>query len=73
MKLTSLIVTITIIGLGIYDLAVVVFSGTPGTISQFFVDVGFDAPAVVFAIAFTCGHWFGYMKPTPKNKDAKQT
>lgn len=64
MKTTSLVTTSLIITLGIYDLACIAFTGdTSITVSDFLVNVGFNAPMVVFAIGFICGHLFGYLKP----------
>ncbi len=73
MTATALVTTTTVIILGIYDLVCVVIGylggeGTSVTVSHFFVNVGFDAPMVVFTIGFICGHFFGYMKPVREEK-----
>lgn len=62
MSTTGLVVTIAIIALGIYDLVVVLFSGTGSSISDFMIRSGFKAPMIVFTVGFVCGHLFGYMK-----------
>jgi len=68
MKTTALVTTTLIIILGIYDLATIALSGdVSNTVSQFLVNVGFNAPMVVFTIGFVCGHLFGYMKPVKKH------
>lgn len=71
MPLAGLITTIGIVTLGIIDLVFVLRTGTGSSVSNFMINVGFDAPGVVFAVAFVCGHLFGYMKPrkTPSPKD----
>lgn len=73
MSKTSLIVTGTIIALGIYDLYAVNFGGIDSSISRFLQNSAFDAPLVAFTFGFICGHCFGYFKPhCPKcRKDAK--
>lgn len=67
MNLASLITTILIITLGIFDLCFVVFGGTQSSVSRFLVDLGFKDPIIVFTFGFVCGHLFGYMAP-PKEK-----
>lgn len=62
MSLTGLVVTIVIIGLGIFDLTMVLFKGTGSSVSDFMIRAGFHAPMLVFAVGFVCGHLFGYMK-----------
>jgi len=62
MPLSGLVVTILIIILGIYDLVVVLVSGTTSSVSDFLVRSGFKAPVFVFGVGFVCGHLFGYMK-----------
>lgn len=62
MSTTGLVVTIAIIALGIYDLVVVLFTGTGSSISDFMIRSGFKAPMIVFTVGFVCGHLFGYMK-----------
>lgn len=62
MSITGLVVTIAIITLGIYDLVVVLFTGTGSSISDFMIRSGFKAPMIVFTVGFVCGHLFGYMK-----------
>jgi hypothetical protein len=64
MTTTRVVTTGGIIALGIYDLIVVgINPNTELSVSRFLADMGFKAPAVVFAIGFVCGHLFGYMKP----------
>ena len=65
MKLTHLIITIVVIALGIYDLAVVLISGTAGSISQVMVDLRLTSPYVIFTWGFIMGHFFGVMPPSP--------
>lgn len=62
MSTTGLVVTIAVIALGIYDLIVVLFTGTGSSISDYLIRAGFKAPVIVFAFGFVCGHLFGYMK-----------
>jgi hypothetical protein len=64
MPLTGLVVTILMIVLGIYDLAVVVFKGTGSSVSDFLIRTGLKAPFVVFVFGFVAGHLFGRMTPS---------
>lgn len=63
MTTTALVTTIIIIVLGIYDLVCVTLGNTSISVSAFLINAGFQAPVVVFAIGFVCGHLFGYMRP----------
>lgn len=63
MTKTAMVVTAGVITLGIYDLVVVASGGVESSVSRFMQEVGFQAPAVVFAVGFICGHIFGYMPP----------
>lgn len=64
MKTTALVVTILVITLGIYDLIVVVAGEGPSlSVSRFLVNVGVEAPMVVFMVGFACGHVWGFAKP----------
>ena len=66
MTKTSLIVTIAVITLGIYDLCVVTFGGgVEQSISRFLQDSALRHPFVSFTFGFICGHLFGYMQPSP--------
>ena len=63
MPIAGLVLTIAVITLGIVDLCFVLFNGgTPSSISNWMIQVGFKAPMVVFAFGFVAGHLFGYMK-----------
>lgn len=62
MSTTGLVITIAIVALGIYDLVVVLFTGTGSSISDFMIRSGFKAPMIVFTVGFVCGHLFAYMK-----------
>jgi len=66
MSTTGLIITISVIVIGIYDLVVVLSSGTGSSISQVLVNAGFSAPVMVFSFGFVMGHLFGNMRPTKK-------
>ena len=63
MSLTSQIITAVIIGLGIYDLIVVLRTGVSTSISRVMQRAGLRSPLVVFTVGFVCGHVFGYMPP----------
>jgi hypothetical protein len=63
MSTTALVTTITIIVLGIYDLVCVTLGDTTISVSAFLINAGIQAPAVVFAFGYVCGHLFGAMKP----------
>jgi hypothetical protein len=63
MKKTALVTTTLIIALGIYDLICVTLGSTQVSVSAFLINVGADAPGVIFTIGYICGHLFGYMKP----------
>lgn len=66
LKVTGLILTIAVIALGIYDLVVVLCTGTGSSISQYLVNAGFKSPVLVFAFGFVAGHLFGNMNPIPE-------
>jgi hypothetical protein len=66
MKPAHLFTTIAVITVGVVDLAFVCFSGTGSSVSNFMKNVGFNSPAIVFAIGFICGHLFGPMKAAEK-------
>lgn len=61
MSTAGLVVTILVTVAGIFDLYFVLFKGTGSSISNFMINAGFKSPVIVFAIAFLCGHLFGYM------------
>lgn len=63
MSRTAIVITTCVIVLGIYDLLAVTVDGVGISISRYLQQVGFDAPLVVFAAGFICGHIFGYMPP----------
>ena len=69
MKTTPMVVLALLIVAGLYDLGVVVFGGTSGTISAFMVKLGFTSPFIPFVIGVLCGHFFFYMFPVsnPQN------
>ena len=56
MNPVGLVVFIIFIGVGIYDFALVVFSGVGGTISNAMVDYGLRAPFWVFVAGLVMGH-----------------
>lgn len=61
MRLTGLVITTAIIGLGIYDLVALLVNGVGSTISQYLWSAGFKAPVMVFGFGFVSGHLFGNM------------
>lgn len=67
---TAIIVTGCIIVLGIYDLITVSVNGVGTSISRYMQDAGLNAPFVVFAVGFICGHIFGYMPPKKRNQSS---
>lgn len=74
METTALVVTIGIIGLGIYDLVVVVLSKGVGTsVSRFLQRTAFKSPVVAFTFGFVCGHIFGYLAPECPSESIKTT
>lgn len=68
MTRTALVTTVLIIVLGIYDLVCVTLGDTTVSVSAFLINAGVQAPAVIFAIGFVCGHLFGYMKPVKRDE-----
>ena len=66
MTKTAIVVTATVIALGIYDLYAFASGGVTSTISRFMQEAGLNTPVIVFSVGFICGHIFGYMPP--KNK-----
>ena len=73
MTRTALVTTIAIITVAIYDLIVVVLTGTGASVSRFLIDAGFESPLFVFGSGFICGHLFGYMKPKDDRREKKET
>lgn len=65
MSLTAQIITAVVIGLGIYDLVVVLRTGIGTSISRVMQRAGLRSPLVAFVVGFICGHCFGYMQPEP--------
>lgn len=63
MSLTGLVITISVVTLGIFDLTMVFVNGTGSSISDWLVSHGFHAPVMVFAFGFVAGHLFGNMVP----------
>lgn len=64
MKLTGVILLILVCLLGIYDLFVFLYGGEQSTISATLKEASLNHPAVLFAIAYICGHVFSPMKST---------
>jgi len=64
MTKTAIVTTAGIIFLGIWDLVAVFFTegGESASVSRFLINVGFDAPMVVFAFGWVGGHVFGYAR-----------
>ncbi len=58
MKRTALILFIAFIALGLYDFAVVVFTGLPSSISQFIVSTTKVDPIMTFVMGCIVGHLF---------------
>lgn len=72
MNKTGLVVFIAILAIGIYDLAVVLFSGTSGSVSAFIINTIPLAPGFTFMCGVICGHLFFNMYPEKENKDDKR-
>lgn len=67
---TALFTTTLVIVLGIYDLVMILIGpGASLTVSRFLINIGFQAPAVVFMVGFVCGHVWGYAKPVKSSDD----
>ncbi len=62
MNKTGLVVFIFIIALAIYDLAVVVFSGTSSSVSNFLTNIGLTSPLFSFVLGCIAGHAIFPMK-----------
>lgn len=69
MTRTAIVVTASVIALGVYDLYAVSSGGVASSISRFMQQSGFDAPFIVFSVGFICGHIFGYMPPLPQEPE----
>jgi len=73
MSTTGLVLTIVVIGLALYDLVLVLFSGTGSSISNFLVNVGIKSPVMSFCLGWLCSHFFGghmhEVKDDMKDKD----
>lgn len=72
MNSTALVFFIFILGLGIYDLAVVVFSGTSSSISNFLVNLGLQSPIVSFVLGCIAGHALFPMRLMKDLKDEEK-
>lgn len=62
MNKTGLVVFIFIIALAIYDLAVVIFSGTSSSVSNFLTNIGLTSPLFSFVLGCIAGHAIFPMK-----------
>lgn len=62
MSTPGLIVFIGMIVLGIYDLGLVLFSGTGSSISAFMVDAGIRSPLWLCILSMVIGHFVFGMK-----------
>ena len=63
MTKTALFTTAIVIIIAVYDLYAVATGGVESSVSRFIQDSGYDAPFLIFAMGYLCGHWFGFMKP----------
>jgi hypothetical protein len=61
--ITSLLIILTIVGLGIYDAVAIHFGGTSASISQTLNIWSFKYPAMTFAMGFLMGHLYWRTKP----------
>lgn len=62
MDTTALVFFIFILVLGLYDLAVVVFSGTSSSVSNFLTNIGLTSPLFSFVLGCIAGHAIFPMK-----------
>lgn len=72
MSLTAQIITAVVIGLGIYDLVVVLRTGVGTSISRVMQRAGLRSPLVAFVVGYICGHIWGYMQPEPLPEKTEQ-
>lgn len=59
MSRTGLVTTIAVIALMVYDLAVVLFSGTGSSISNFLINAGVRSPVICFGLGWIMCHLLG--------------
>lgn len=69
MNKTGLVFFIFILGLGIYDLGVVVFYGTGSSVSNFLTNAGLKSPLLSFVLGCVAGHAIFPMQPDNKQSD----
>lgn len=62
----NLVVFCVLLGVALYDLALVCFFNTTSSISAFMVSSGFKSPLLVFTIGAICGHLFFSMREVPE-------
>lgn len=63
MNPVGLILLIGFIAAAIYDLALVIFKGTSGTISQFLIGTAYKSPIISATFGMLFGHLFFQMYP----------
>ncbi len=69
MKTTAILLTVTMITLGIYDAYVVTFSGVDASISRYLQQTMFSSPIFSFGLGAIFGHVALYFKPRWKNPE----
>lgn len=68
-KVTSLVIILTIILLGLFDAFAIYQGGTAASISHTIVEWSYNYPAFTFAFGFLCGHFFWRVRGTSKLRE----
>jgi len=61
--LTGIVVTGTMIAIGLYDLVVVAINGAPCSVSRFITDCGCDSPLFLIMVGYLLCHFVGGTMP----------
>ena len=69
MSRTGLITTIAVIALMLYDLVVVLFTGTGSSVSNFLINSGVRSPVICFGLGWVAAHILGGQMFLPPEKE----
>jgi hypothetical protein len=67
-KVTTILISVVLVGLLIYDVFAIAKGGTEASISSVIINFSYKMPVFTFLCGIVCGHLFWRMK---KNEDTK--
>lgn len=67
---TMIFMAVTVFAILAWDVYAILVGGTESTISQIFIELSYEYPAMVFIMGFTFGHLFWRMKSNKAFQDA---